>query len=301
MQSPLHSKIKIHENIFKKMGEVKKMTNISNSMVTKLSQYGITVYRETNPVIIDKYNTDVFISKPNQPESFVPWYNELWEVPVLPSGSECSVNMDNNQMPTETQKEDYGVYIHLDPDQVAPYSKHGMELKYKEMRMNGQSVPWYASVLIMLIWLAIAFVVCYFIFACIDRVNIVHGKDWQIQKVDDETKALTKPNCQAALWDAVNHEFVEGDSWSEPNQSPGNILTDWVKYIFYGVVAIGVVYLGITLLKSRERKEYYQAYPSGYGYEPPPPPPQKGIFERGIEKAGSGISKGAKYIGRKIK
>lgn len=270
-------------------------THISEKSISVLAEYGISVYRETNLAHIAKFNTDLYILMPDGRR--IELYDELWKIPVLPPHTEVSLTIDNNQIPYEIQKLNCGTYLHLDPQLEAELGREA----YEQMEERKELVPW-ATVLFAIIILVIVGILCIFLFAFLDRINIVHGKEWQIQEVDTATKGLTKPNCQARLWDSENHEFIEGDDWSEPGTTPGEELGNWIKYLIYGFVAIAGVTLLSTFIKSRERKAYYAAYPAGYGYEPPPPPP-RGMIERGVEAAARGAKKGAKkaygYMRRK--
>lgn len=206
---------------------------------TALEQIGIVVIEETDPAIINKWNTNIFLKKPNGMTT--PFYNGLWEVPVLPHNTE--IDLDYYGYPTEVANVDCGAYIHVDPNLVATWSKHGMEGIY---HAEGYPVAWFitlGALIVIAVIIGITLTLIYFI---VDRLSVIHGRETKVEKIDDNIKAITKPNCQARMWDSENNCWVPGDEWSDPGQYP----SEWIKWLVYGAIAIGGVVVVVTLVKA---------------------------------------------------
>ena len=236
------------------------MVFLSNEKRIQLQNIGYQVIDETDQTVIDAYNTTIFLVDPKGKST--PYYDSYYDIPVLPHGTDFSFDFD--RCPSEANYDDCGVYLHLDPQLVATYSKQGKEVEYRQLHALGKRGLHPIALGVAIIIIVVIGILVTYAYLIVDRVNIIHGKNVQIDSVDDATKAITKPNCQARLWDAVNHTWVAGDDWSEPGTTPGEELARWIKYIVIGVVAIAGAYVVMKILTKPEQPTYVRAPDIGY-------------------------------------
>jgi|GEM_PF-6605808 len=245
---------------------------LSIEKITQLENNGYTVFKVTDADEIQKWNTNIWLR--NSQGLDTPFYNEMYDIPVLPHGTEIS--LDISAYPTGLAQVDNGAYLHKDPDLVAAFSRRGKEVEYRQLKAlgkRGAPITWLTigALICVAVIIGVALTLIYFI---IDRFGIIHGKTSQVEAVDDITAVITKPNCQARTWDSLNHKWVDGDDWSAPGSTPGDDMSKMFQYLLYGMLAIGGLVVVMSLMKSSSSEKYYIQHPSER------PPPRQGYLSR---------------------
>lgn len=180
-----------------------------------------------------KFKTRTFVRHPDG--RLNPYYNTLYEIPVLPNGTEFDLN--KAAMPYD---EIYGRSTAIKDAQAIINADWG----------TGADGELFAITIfhIALAVILLAIVICIFFVINPPAQAPPCQTEERIIDVSDCAKIIIMPNCDSRLFDACNDEWLE-DGWHTWEPPAG-----WITWVVIGVIAIGAIIIVPPLLKRAKGK-----------------------------------------------